>query len=196
MRTFVAIELPLALKEHLQRVQADVQQALGENIVRWTKPENLHLTLRFLGATSEEQRAAVTADLHRIAGSQSPIPLTLQGLGTFPNPRYPKILWIGFSGSLDALGHLQSQIEIAIQNAGFEPETRPLSPHLTIGRVKRKASSSQIRMAGDKFQAYIQSLGIDHVFGEFSVEEIVFMRSQLGPGGPVYTPLDRFPLEG
>lgn len=196
MRTFVAVELPLALKERLQQLQKDVQQALGENIVRWTKPENLHLTLRFLGATSDEQRAAVISDLRRITGSQAPIPLSLQGLGSFPNPRHPKILWIGFGGSLDALARLQSQIEAAVQNAGFDPETRPFSPHLTIGRVKRSASSSQIRTAGEKFQAYAQSLGNDYLFGEFSVEEIVYMHSKLGPGGPVYTALGRFPLGG
>ena len=196
IRAFIAIELPQELRERLARLQRALQQELqrelGQELFRWTPPENLHLTLRFLGQTSPSQQETVTAGLRTIAQDRQPLSLALQGLGIFPSPSRPRVIWVGLGGALAELARLQEAVEQLAQEAGFQAESRGFSPHVTIARAQRHASSAQLRAAGARLQPRLARPG--EPLGRFTAREIALIRSQLRRGGPVYTPLAHFPL--
>lgn len=189
MRTFIAIELPPPVQQQIgiaQRALAVRVQAAGlGDAVRWTPAEKIHLTLRFLGDTTEEQRTELAATLGAITASHSSFDLRLDGWGCFPNERRPSVIWLGVGEDLAALNALQSRVELAARNAGFEAERRAFSPHLTIGRVQRNADNPTRRQLGQSLQAP------DQVAADvtFTVNRIAHIRSVLKPTGAVYTPL-------
>ena len=195
MRTFIAIELDGSLASFVAETQAMLQRILSpasNRLVRWTHPEKAHLTLRFLGETDEDARRRITAELARVAADHDGLRLGLNKLGCFPKPQQPSVLWLGFSGDLEALQTLQSAVEMVARSAGFVAEKRAFKPHLTIGRVQRNAASAALRRLGEEF-ARIAAMQ-DVVSPPVEVDELVYMRSDLQPTGAVYTPLARFSL--
>lgn len=194
MRTFVAIELPDALQTRLGALQETLQFHLPASSVRWTTPEKLHLTLRFLGETSNEQRQQLATGLLAIVRDQQDFPLVLEGLGCFPYWRRPRVVWVGMAGALSVLQQLQAQVEDLAQQSGFSPDTRDFSPHITIGRAARRSTSSNLRIAGEALQTFAQSSEMVQPLGRFTVEQLVHMQSQLSPTGSRYTPLRYFPF--
>jgi 2'-5' RNA ligase len=196
LRTFIAVELPPAVKQQVQARQHHLRQAfereqLGD-LFRWTHPDNLHLTLRFLGDTREEQRRAVEAALAALAAAAPTFHLLVQKLGAFPSLRKPNILWLDFGGDLRVLGPLQAQIERAAQAAGFAAEERAFAPHLTIARAQKSAAPAALARAGELLRA--ESAAPLAAPPPFRVEQIQLIRSDLRPSGPVYRPLAAFDL--
>jgi 2'-5' RNA ligase len=193
MRSFIAVELPDAIQQNVRQrqrqVQADLAQRSLTKLFNWTPVEKVHLTLRFFGETDERQAAALPVELEKVAQHSAPIKLMLTSLGCFPNPRQPRIIWLGMQGDLAALAALQAKIETLAQGLGFAPETRPFSPHLTIARLQRNAPRTSLVQAGQA----IQSLASDPAFvahtDPFLVQELTWMRSELLPEGARYTPL-------
>ena len=122
------------------------------------RPINLHLTLRFLGETDDAQRARVHAGLAAATAEQASLRLAVNGLGCFPNFRRPNIVWLGFQGDVRRLGQLQTQIEAAVQAAGFAAEARAFSPHLTIGRAQRSASPTDLQRAGEVLRQVVETM--------------------------------------
>ena len=200
MRAFIAIELSPAARAGLATVQKRLRGHLApagaERYLRWTSPDSVHLTLRFLGETSTEQRARLEADLRRITLTAPCFALQLGGIGCFPNLRRPAVIWAGVRGDLAALLRVQRPIEEAARLAGFAAEGRPFSPHLTLARLREATSSPDRAQVGSAVQtemsaAWLAGWGVDLI-----VNEIVLMQSELRPGGTLYTPLARFPLTG
>lgn len=99
-------------------------------------PDNLHLTLKFLGDTPSNKIATLQAALQKAVLPCQKFDLKAVGVGCFPNPKRPRIIWVGLEGGIDPLKRLVEQIEKNITPLGYPPEKRPFSPHLTIGRVK------------------------------------------------------------
>jgi len=192
MRTFIAIELSSSIQKSI----AESQSALKERVeaagmggaVRWTSVDNIHLTLRFLSDTSTVQRDSIAAALAAITASQRPFRLTLDGLGCFPNLHRPAVIWLGIGGDLAILATLQTRIESAARDAGFEPERRAYSPHLTIGRVQRNAKSHARRELGQALQGFDPP----HPTTSFTIDHIIHIRSVLQPSGAVHTPLAQY----
>jgi 2'-5' RNA ligase len=198
MRTFIAIALPEPSKRHVIAQQRQVQQHLREaglpEVFRWTPPENLHLTLRFLGDTAVVQRQAVETALQRIAGATPAFDLAVQALGCFPNLRRPNILWLDLAGDVSRLAALQRQIEAAVQAAGFAAEDRAFSPHLTVARAQKSATTQEQQRAGDVLRRVI---GLPPSAGEpFTVDSVHLVESELRPSGSVYTTLLTAGLQG
>src|SRR5438045_5131477 len=111
IRAFVAIRLPDELLLRLRELQTRLQTGLPEDVVRWAAPEQTHLTLKFLGEIATADRDALTEGLRSICRSSAPLWLRAEGIGCFPNPRRPKVVWVGVGGDLAQLQGLQSQIE-------------------------------------------------------------------------------------
>ncbi|MCE7986522.1 MAG: RNA 2',3'-cyclic phosphodiesterase [Caldilinea sp. CFX5] len=202
MRTFIAISLPAAVQSAIQQRQQQLETVLTtarlNRTVRWTPPAAVHVTLRFLGETSEAQRRDLQARLTRVTAHQQPFPLTLGELGCFPNLRAPAIVWLGLWSADETLNQLQQQIELAAQAAGFSAEHKPFRPHLTIGRMGRQVAPSQVRAIGQLFSQSLATTAADPSARAetaritFVVDHIDHIQSQLQPAGSVYTPLHLF----
>lgn len=201
MRTFIAIELPDSAKHQVVSRQRQLQQLFDaqgvKGAIRWTTPENLHLTLRFLGDTTSDQGAQIAQSLAILAADQRAVRLSLHRLGCFPGYRHPNIVWIDFAGDINALGGLQTRIESATQHAGFTPEERPFTPHLTIGRAAKNATQDQLEQTGTILrQPQHEAARATSGDTPFVVDHLVFIHSILQPTGPVYTVLSTHPFLG
>src|SRR5689334_4831235 len=142
MRTFIAIELPEQIKTELAKLQNELRRAQAD--VSWTKPENIHLTLRFLGEIQERQLEALKRVCAESAAEFAPFRLALKEAGVFPNFRQPRVLWAGLAGELEAAARLQRHLEEGVVSLGFAPGDKPFKPHLTVGRVKSGKNARQV----------------------------------------------------
>lgn len=184
IRTFIAIELPNAIRAEIARVQAELRKA-NERIA-WTKPGNIHLTLKFLGEVEQERIPAVGQALVGALNGFGPFRCGVKTLGVFPNFKRPRVLWVGVENETGEVIELAKKIEEALIHLGFSKENRKFTPHLTLGRVKAQLS-------GQFIQKYKQTT-FDG--GPVPVSEVVLIKSDLKPGGAVYTPLQRISLAG
>lgn len=191
LRTFIAIELDQELQQRLADLQSRLRREVPPQAVRWVRSEAIHLTLKFLGDTDEGQVEEVKEALARAAQAVSPFQFTVGGVGCFPNTRRPRVVWVGLHEPTGALRRLRDAVEAQVAPLGFPTERRPFSPHLTLGRVHRHASSSDVRALGEIIAA--SAVGdID----EMQVGEVCYIKSDLRPSGAVYTALSRAPLGG
>ncbi len=189
LRTFIAIELDRELQETLAGLQNRLRQEVAPRCVRWVRPEGVHLTLKFLGDTSEEQVEQVKEALARAAREVSPFGFTVGGVGCFPNTRQPRVVWVGLHEPTGALRRLRDAVEREVAPLGFPTEKRPFSPHLTLGRIHRHASKSEVRELGE----IIASSAIGDI-DQMEVGEVCYIKSDLRPSGAVYTTLSRAKL--
>ncbi|MCB0256626.1 MAG: RNA 2',3'-cyclic phosphodiesterase [Anaerolineae bacterium] len=189
LRLFIAIDLTSELRDAISVVQDDLRRLLPPKTVRWTNPEGIHLTLKFLGDTPVERVDAIAQAMAAAAASFTPFEFTVAGFGCFPNVRRANVLWVGVPDVPKPLAGLQRATDLQLTRLGFDKETRPFSPHLTLGRVNKKISSNdRARLAGVLGQTKVGTLGI------VPVEEVILFQSNLQPGGAVYTALARIPL--
>jgi 2'-5' RNA ligase len=187
-RLFIAIELPKTTKEALAKVQDHLK---GARAVRWTRPEQIHLTLQFLGNVPIEKMEAIIDALQATVPHLVPFELTLTGVGAFPNLKRPRVIWAGVSNSISPLQDLHRAVIVATKTVGFKPEERPFKPHLTFGRVQKWAGRNDYA----QIQQVIQDTQVGYI-ATFSVDHIGLIRSQLKPEGPIYTTLATINLEG
>ncbi len=182
IRAFIAIALEPGWIAELKQVQRQFQSRLPEEAVRWVRPEQLHLTLRFLGQVSRESSAALTVALNQAVADIAPFRLALAGVGSFPDSKNPRVVWVGIKGQLDSLRRLQAQVETQMRGFGDHHEERIFQPHLTIGRVK--AHGKIARSVGELVEcAAVRDPG------EMIVRQIHLVHSELAPEGARYTTL-------
>jgi 2'-5' RNA ligase len=189
MRTFIAIEIPAEIKTALSGLQTELRRAGAD--VSWTKPDNIHLTLKFLGEIEERLVNEIERACVGVAAEFQPFKLDLTGAGVFPNARQPRVLWAGLSGEIEKAVKIQRRLDERLMALGFDREEKSFRPHLTIGRVKwNKMASCSTR--SDRLRELL-ALADSYQLPElsFSVKEIVVMRSELHPAGARYTSLAR-----
>lgn len=179
LRAFVAVKPPDAVRRHIEVLQSTLRSK-GLKL-RWVRPQNIHLTLKFLGDIPVAQVADVAAAMQRVAGEQPPLMLTHQGIGVFPGIRRPRVLWTGLGGNLERLQRLVKQLEIELEALGFKREKRPFKAHLTLARVKAKLNPERLLQA-------LQGVG-DYEPLAFDVAQMVLYQSELHPQGARYTTL-------
>jgi 2'-5' RNA ligase len=184
IRTFIAVELPKEIHDKLQQLQNDFRTSMPD--VRWTKPGNVHLTLKFLGDVQISRIDRITSSLMDIGGRFSLFTMSLAGMGAFPNPRKPRIVWVGVEKGADMLVEITNSIEASMKQLGFPKEKRPFRPHLTVGRIRRLKNPGAMTKALEQSQV--------GELGKFAVEKISLIRSQLDPAGSIYTTLVEAPL--
>jgi 2'-5' RNA ligase len=190
VRSFIAIELDQDLRTGLERVQSELRERLAPRSVRWVRPEGIHLTLKFLGDTPLETVDQVKEALARAAAEASPFAFTVGGLGCFPNARRPRVVWVGLQEPTGVLARLRDAVEEQVAPLGFPTERRTFHPHLTLGRVQRHASKSEVREIGEAVAS-----GLLETIGEMEVTSISYIKSDLKPSGAVYTTLYEVALE-
>jgi 2'-5' RNA ligase len=178
IRTFIALHLPAAIEQTLLDTIAQYRPHFPAGSVRWVQPQQLHLTLRFLGETAVSHLPALQQGLDQIASHHAPLTLSLGALGCFPNGQRPRVFWVGLAGELVRLHALQREIEGLVNQVGWEREKRPFSPHLTLGRV-----NDARQLAGATWRGPLAS-------GETQMRlaTIALIESQLRPSGAIYTP--------
>ncbi|HVO43800.1 MAG TPA: RNA 2',3'-cyclic phosphodiesterase [Aggregatilineales bacterium] len=183
VRLFIAIELPAEVRRALAALQERLSRLDGRRVVRWTAPDSIHLTLKFIGETGSEQVKAISAALDSACTAHPPFNLSIQGMGGFPNTRQPRIVWAGLTGDVNTLAALRDTVEVHVAPLGFPTEGRPFSPHLTIGRIK-DAPTTHIKAFG----ALLSEEEVGNL-SQWRVESVALMNSDLRPSGAVYTRL-------
>lgn len=187
LRLFFAVPVADELREPLTQIQQELKAAGAK--VGWVKPENLHFTLKFLGDTPQEQVSKLTEVAGRVAETIPAHEIQIGGIGGFPNCQRPRIVWVGCTDGREQFAQLGQQLDEALVQAGLaEPEKRKFTPHLTVGRVRSRHRLEVLAAAmADLEQREVGRMQVDH---------FVLMRSQLHPGGVIYTPLATFELSG
>ena len=176
IRTFLAIKLPAAVQDRLLTAGTTYRKQLPPRSVRWVSKANLHLTLWFLGKTDVAKLPALCTDIDALASQVSPFTLTLSRLGCFPKPKRPNVVWVGIDGWLAPQIEFRKGLDQLMMEHGFKPETRPYTPHLTLGYVKHHHNEVAALPFGQAFSPL-----------PIAVSAIHLMESQLQPSGPVYT---------
>lgn len=180
VRAFVAIELPEGLKEAL----VALQDRLGRKrvtAIKWVDPEGIHLTLKFLGYVGQDKIPEIVEAIKNASTDQKQLLLNVRGIGVFPNIRRPRVIWVGLDGEIDRLADLQGNIDERLVGLGFEKEERKFSPHLTLGRVKDKATPAEVADLAELIRGFQVGL-----LGVLAVNKISLMRSTLTPKGAIY----------
>jgi 2'-5' RNA ligase len=185
LRLFVACELPDEARRALAEVQAGLRRA-GADRLRWVRPEGIHITLKFLGATEAERLEAIKEAL---AAAVEPFAIRVRpnALGGFGGSGL-RVVWVGLEGDVEALAELAGRVDRALEALGFPREERPFAAHLTLARVPDVASREERRRLRELIEG--QKLP---ALPELTLDRVSLMRSELRPDGSVYTRLASFP---
>ena len=175
MRCFIAIELPPAVKSALGSLLEELKKSPAD--IRWVNPNNIHLTLKFLGNVNEKNIPGVINIMDAACKQYQPLTLELKGLGIFPDINRPRILWIGAEGN-SVLKGLQRDIEYGMAKIGFEREDRKFTAHLTLGRFRSLRGKEDI-LEKIKLRGNVS-------LGAINVSSISLMKSDLSPEGSRY----------
>jgi len=186
IRTFIAIELPAAVIQQAEAIQGQLKRS-GLRL-RWVRAQHMHLTLRFLGEIAPERSVEAIAAMQRSVGEIRPLELYVQGLGVFPGIRNARVLWMGLGGQTDALAALRQGLEDVLAEKAFVRDNKPFKGHLTLARIKETIEARRLQQAIETCAVFTPV--------RFLAEEIVLFRSDLRPGGPIYTPLARVGFGG
>lgn len=191
MRTFVAVNIPVEIKQNLQNEIDRLRALIRGESVRWVRSEGIHLTLKFLGEISNSSLGEIRQALEREVEKHPICTLRVGGFGCFPNRRRPRVLWIGITEENGTLAQVQSSINEKLVPLGFGKEERIFHPHLTLGRVRRNVSTSDITHLQDAINEFdVGQIGL------FEVREIHLIESILKPTGAEYCTLGEYTLEG
>jgi 2'-5' RNA ligase len=189
LRSFVAVEIPTEIQSALARSTAPLQRALPKPLIRWVAPQNVHLTLKFLGDISPANLELLAEALKTEAVAHETFNISVGGLGAFPTSGRARVLWIGLEAPA-ALSTLLRGIEAITAKLGYASQDRPFSPHLTIGRVRQNVSGLDFQ----HIRAALEGTIIG-ALGTFRVDALNIFKSDLQPGGPVYTRLYTLPMK-
>ena len=190
IRAFIAIEFSIAFRQHLDNVIQRISKSIPDRTVNWVQPDNIHITLKFLGDVPTDHIPQINTALDNALRRFDLFKFTASGLGCFPNPRRPRVIWAGVdeAGGRRMIA-LASAVEAALNPLGYLREDRPFAPHITLGRVRRETQPREAARVGIVVAAQpIEQWGVEPVTAAY------VMQSELKSGGPIYTPLQRIDL--
>ena len=181
IRTFIAVDLPPSVLEALGQVSSQLQEKLPDTPVRWVNSQKMHLTLKFLGDISKENIGMVEKILHSEASKRQAMEIGIGGIGAFPKMRHPRVIWIGIEAPAE-LFDLRRGIEDGVARMGYNYDKYDFTPHLTLGRISRKASARDVRTVGNVLHEF--QVGF---IGVARIGAVHLYRSDLRPEGAKYT---------
>jgi len=189
VRSFIAIELPDEVRTGLSRLQARLK--VGESPgIKWVDPNGIHLTLKFLGNVAIDRTGEIGRAMEVAAQRMPPFDLKVKDLGVFPNLRRVQVVWVGISGELDKLSQLQKHLDSNLARLGFAPESRALTPHLTLARLRDRVSLEERQGLGQ----LIANTRFEEAYA-FKVNAISLMKSQLTREGAIYSRISSVKLK-
>ncbi|MBL7071001.1 MAG: RNA 2',3'-cyclic phosphodiesterase [Candidatus Omnitrophica bacterium] len=184
IRCFIAIELSKEIKQALEEIESKLQETIRG--VKWVNPDNIHLTLKFLGNIEASAVEDIKKILDGAASGAGPFKIKLSNAGAFPDPARPRVIWIGIDEGTKESTDLADLIEQKAEPLGIEKEGRPFHPHLTLARVKFLKDRDSVKNA-------FTSLKVPHA--EMTAPKITLFQSNLTPQGAVYTPIHQVELK-
>jgi 2'-5' RNA ligase len=187
IRSFLAFELPVNIKKTVLKVAGEIRDT--DLDVRWVKVENIHLTMVFLGNVTREGIEGIQEEVRNVCSEYGSFDIALKRMGCFPNRRRPRILWLGLEGDIERMSHFRNGLQRALKAFGIKEEKRPFKPHLTLGRFR----------SSRKMGSWLEELLSEYAVLESPVEtlnQLHLFKSDLKPGGAVYTKLKSWSLSG
>jgi 2'-5' RNA ligase len=205
LRLFVAISPPEDVKDRIEKVQQQLRGVVPKHIVRWTKREQFHLTLKFLGNVVETRVNELIEALRAAGRGAEALHLRAEKIGFFPGARVPRVLWVGVHDEKDALPRVQKRVETSVENFAVAPGTaavpaasspagrqrsqeKAFTGHITLGRIQ------QVRRSESEILSKAVNNIADPFFGEWTANHVELIRSELLSGGSRYTTLAEIPL--
>ncbi|EFK95806.1 2',5' RNA ligase [sediment metagenome] len=187
IRSFLAFELPQDIKQIVTRVSGEIRKSSLD--VKWVRPEFIHLTVVFMGDIRSEHIPPMGESLKAVCSTHAPFRISLKPMGCFPNSRNPRVIWLGIDAELERMSRFRDDLQQVLSPFGVKEEDRAFRPHLTLGRFKKPG----------KRQTELERLLA--TYGDLSspactLAELVLFRSDLKPGGAVYTKMLSWPLSG
>jgi 2'-5' RNA ligase len=183
IRSFIAIELPQEIRLALHDLQNRFKSP-NQPWVKWVDPQGIHLTLKFLGNVAADKIDEIIAAMREAAKGTPTLHLKVKELGVFPNPRRVQVAWVGLGGDINRLSELQQRLEANLARLGFARESRPFTPHLTLARVRDRASAEDRQAFGQVITG--ARFETDYAF---EVTSIGLIKSQLTREGAIYSQL-------
>ena len=185
LRTFIAVDLGKAIRDRCVALQETLARAGAE--CKWVEPENLHVTLLFLGEVEDRDVPALCKAVAEVCARQAAFGVSVESAGCFPNPRRPRVVWVGVGEGAPELVALHDALEPPLLALGcYRREERRYTPHITLGRVRSERAGGPL---ADALKKYANWQG-----GSTDVREVQVLSSQLTPEGPIYSVLSRAPL--
>ena len=184
-RTFIGVDIGDGIRASTAALIKGLSKTA--TAVKWAAPESMHVTLLFLGEVDDRELHTVCKAVKAAAEGEPAFSLRVSGLGAFPTPRRPKVLWAGVTDGAEPLQRLHAALEARMLDLGcYRKEERGYTPHLTLGRVTGEADASAVAAEIPKRESWQG--------GRFAVEEVLVYSSENDRGGPVYTVIGRAPL--
>lgn len=187
IRSFLAFEMPGKIREIVSRTLKEMKKLPLD--VRWVRADNIHITIVFMGNISEDDFIPIGEAVSKTCKRYGSFNVTLTGSGIFGSLRNPRVLWIGLDGDLTRMSYFRSSLQKNLKPFGIKEENRRFKPHLTLGRF-RKGTGSVAEM--DEILSEYQNI----TSPTCAVEELILFKSELKPGGAVYSTLEAWPLTG
>lgn len=188
MRTFIAIDLPAEIKSALGRTQAKLKESGAD--VKWVKPENIHLTLKFLGERDEKKVQAIASLLEDALKDKKSIQASISSFGGFPKIESPRVIWAGIEKGDIEIKQIAAVLEEAIAKAGIPKEDRAFSSHITIGRTRSSLNKDRLIQGLTKCAEGLKNKNL-----EFNITKITLFKSTLTPAGPIYEAIKEINLK-
>ncbi len=187
IRSFLAFELPESIKTVVTRVSAEIRKSSLD--VRWVKPESIHLTVVFMGDVQPGHIPSMGESLGAVCANYGSFSISLKPMGCFPNIRNPRVIWLGLDGDLERMSLFRDDLQAALLPFGIKEEDRAFRPHLTLGRFKKPGKrQTELEQMLEKYR--------DLSSPACTLDELVLFRSDLKPGGSVYTKMLSWRLSG
>ena len=186
IRSFLAFELPLDIKKTVEEVLDQAKQY--DLSIKWVPLMNIHLTVVFLGNIQEQDIPDIGEGIEKSCSQTAVFHISLDNMGCFPNKRNPRVLWLGLKGEIKRMSIFRDEIQNQLLPFGITQEKRPFRPHLTLGRFKKSDKKNSLKVE-KLIESYQQVSGPEQI-----LPELVQFRSDLRPGGAVYTKIASWPL--
>jgi RNA 2',3'-cyclic 3'-phosphodiesterase len=187
IRSFLALELSPQIKQELLRIHDDLKRSSLD--ARWVRPEGVHLTVVFMGDVRETDISAVIEGIGDVCSRYGPFAVALRSVGCFPNSRKPRVFWLGVEGDLGRMSRFRDDLQAELLPFGIRPEKRGFRPHLTLGRFKGLGKGT-----AELDKLLLKHKGLTSPL--CSLNELILFRSDLNPGGAVYTKMKSWTLSG
>jgi len=186
-RLFFGVRLPLEIHHILGEIQRLATQEDNENALRWVRPENFHVTLHFLGDTSEEIVPELIASFGATVARIPSSTVALDRAGAFPNQRRPRVVWVGLRDETGVLKRVYDALIPSLEHFELEIDTRPFHPHITVGYARKKAHPKTVARAFAGFVASARNVLAEQGPERIPVSQVELIQSDLGSAGPSYS---------